>query len=85
MPLEKSNTKREISNNIKTEIKNGKPHKQAVAIALNVARDCSDISEYDQFDFLVAGIASIATKLDLLEKRLKLFFFEDENAMDEKY
>ncbi len=38
MPLTKSKSKKAISSNIKTEMAAGKPQKQAVAIALNVAR-----------------------------------------------
>lgn len=38
MPLIKSKSKEAISKNIKTEMKAGKPQKQAVAIALDVAR-----------------------------------------------
>ena len=38
MPLKKSGSKKAISSNIKTEIEHGKPQKQAVAIALDVAR-----------------------------------------------
>lgn len=38
MPLIKGNTKKAISQNIKTEKAAGKPQKQAVAIALNAAR-----------------------------------------------
>lgn len=37
MPLKKGNSKKVIKQNIKTEIKAGKPRKQAIAIALNVA------------------------------------------------
>jgi len=38
MPLIKSKSKKAISKNIKTEMDAGKKHKQAVAIALSVAR-----------------------------------------------
>lgn len=38
MPLIKSKSKKAVSKNIETEMNEGKPQKQAVAIALNVAR-----------------------------------------------
>jgi len=38
MPLIKGYSKKSISKNIRTEIKAGKPRKQAIAIALSTAR-----------------------------------------------
>ena len=38
MPLKNSSSKKAVSQNIKTEMKAGKPQKQAVAIALETQR-----------------------------------------------
>lgn len=39
MPLDKSGSEKAVGKNIKTEMKAGKPKKQAVAIALSVERE----------------------------------------------
>ena len=41
MPLKKSTSKKAFEENIKTEIKAGKPQKQAVAIAYSEKREAS--------------------------------------------
>ena len=38
MPLIKSRSKKAIGKNIETEMAAGKPHRQAIAIALSIAR-----------------------------------------------
>jgi hypothetical protein len=38
MPLKKGSSKAAIAHNIRKEMHAGKPHKQAIAIAMNVAR-----------------------------------------------
>lgn len=38
MPLDKSKSKKSVSKNIKTLIKEGRPQKQAVAIALSIVK-----------------------------------------------
>ena len=38
MPLKKSKSKKAISENISTEMHAGKPQKQSIAIALNIAK-----------------------------------------------
>ena len=41
MPLKPGLSREAVSSNIKTELKHGKPQKQAVAIALNKSRELS--------------------------------------------
>jgi hypothetical protein len=38
MPLKRGFSRRSVSANIRTEMKHGKPQRQAIAIALSVAR-----------------------------------------------
>ena len=38
MPLDKSGSKKSVGRNIRTEVRAGKPRKQAIAIALNTQR-----------------------------------------------
>lgn len=46
MPLKKSASKKAVKENIKTEMKAGKPQKQAVAIALNTQRKAAGKKKY---------------------------------------
>lgn len=41
MPLSKSTSKKAFSNNVRAEVKAGKPQKQAVAIAYSVKREAA--------------------------------------------
>jgi len=42
MPIKKGYSPQTISANIKTEMKAGRPHKQAVAIALDIAKNAKE-------------------------------------------
>lgn len=55
MPLEKGRSRKTIGNNIKREEEAGKPKKQAVAIALNEARESgADIPKKKKRDKLAS-------------------------------
>lgn len=49
MPLKKGYSAKTIGQNIKTEMKHGKPQKQAIAIALSVAREAAPKNKKAQF------------------------------------
>jgi hypothetical protein len=42
VPIKKGFSPKTISENIKTEMQAGRPHKQAVAIALDIAKNAKD-------------------------------------------
>ena len=46
MPLKRGSSQKTIGKNIKTEMAHGKPQKQAVAIALDVARRSGGLNRY---------------------------------------
>ncbi len=50
MPLTKGYSRKSIGKNIDTEEQAGKPPKQAVAIALNTAREAAPPSMLDKFE-----------------------------------
>lgn len=60
MPLEKGTSKEVISQNIATEVRAGKPQKQAVAIAYNVARGDMD----ERLDQMIAATDALARRVE---------------------
>ena len=49
MPLKKGYGEKTIARNIKTELKAGRPQRQAVAIALSIAREAAPKSQKYRF------------------------------------
>jgi len=64
MPLEYGSSREAISSNIATEIKAGKPPKQAEAIAYSVAGK----SRSDAIEAIEKGVADLARRMDALTK-----------------
>ena len=54
MPLIKGYSDQTISKNVKTEQSHGKPHKQAIAIALSTARQAKKEKGYSKEEIMMA-------------------------------
>jgi hypothetical protein len=61
MPLEKGSSQETISRNIATEVRAGKPVKQAAAIAYSTARG-------DRMDELMSAADALERRMDALTK-----------------
>lgn len=62
MPLETGSSREAMSHNIATEVKAGKPQKQAVAIAYSVAKK-------DKIDDLIEKTDALERRVDALTKK----------------
>jgi hypothetical protein len=65
MPLETGSSRAAVSHNIATEMRAGKPQKQAVAIALSEARR----TDAARLDALISGMDALAARVDAVCRR----------------
>jgi hypothetical protein len=68
MPLQEGKSKEAFGQNVATEMKAGKPQKQAVAIAYSKQRqDANDMGYMDRIDATIAKMDSVQQRMDNLQ------------------